>query len=261
MLKLERTINNILIFLFIILVSLSVHSQKLHTGNNVAHLSVVPKQFSILNWNIHKATNKKFEEEFQILKQKHHILITQEILLNQNMQHVFSKSEKFEWHVVESWLKGSSPTGVGTISKVKSLQQIPLLAGQEPLVKTPKTSLITTYKFANNKILMVINTHALLLASNTNYSQQMDSIITIAKKHLGPMIWAGDFNTWKQDRWLKLKQIKQSLRLNAISFPEDNRSFLVLDHILYRGLKLKSSKIYNRSKGSDHLPLSAHFEL
>lgn len=74
------------------------------------------------------------------------------------------------------------------------------------------------------------------------------------------MIWAGDFNTWSTKRMRQLEIVASSLGLEWV-IPENDRRFLKLDHILYRGMMPRYAEVRHDVTTSDHFPIFAEFEI
>ena len=114
----------------------------------------------------------------------------------------------------------------------------------------------------NGEIVHVINTHALNFNAGGPFERQIDDVYEKIKDLKGPVIWAGDFNTWNfwsDGRLEYLVAATEDLGLKQVEFKEDTRK-LKLDHIFYRGFKLKNSAIVPVST-SDHNALVVEFEI
>jgi endonuclease/exonuclease/phosphatase (EEP) superfamily protein YafD len=85
----------------------------------------------------------------------------------------------------------------------------------------------------------------------------------VLARHDGPVILAGDFNTWSVARRRAVDAIALRLGLRAVSLDPDERSRFLgepVDQIYYRGLVPgAASAVPVRS--SDHNPVSAVFRL
>jgi len=105
-------------------------------------------------------------------------------------------------------------SGVLTASKAKPYEQYSLTTeGLEPIVKIPKTTLITTYKLSpSNKLLLVVNIHGINMANLEKFKAQLFKIDNKISGHSGPIIFAGDFNTRSKERLrFLLREIKDKL--------------------------------------------------
>lgn len=138
--------------------------------------------------------------------------------------------------------------------KVKSLYA-------EPVFGTPKVSLISNYQLTPQKKLLVANVHATLFRSLGRAKEELDQLVDAICKHNGPMIVAGDFNTF-QSRYLTHlldKLSKLGLTHAQMSYDPRKKDIQKLDHIFTRGLKMERAKVENSMQSSDHFPLKAIF--
>jgi endonuclease/exonuclease/phosphatase (EEP) superfamily protein YafD len=82
-------------------------------------------------------------------------------------------------------------------------------------------------------------------------------------KHQGPLIVAGDFNTWNDERMAVVDSIASSIDLKAVTLSENYRSTVFghnVDPIYYRGLELIKA-LSVKMTTSDHNPFIAIFRL
>jgi hypothetical protein len=107
--------------------------------------------------------------------------------------------------------------------------------------------------------LAVVNVHAINFSlSVESYTQQMRAIGDALATHTGPVIFAGDFNTWSAARTQVVADVAQRLGLEEIKFAEDKRTLFFgkqLDHILVRGLRVVSASAIPVTS-SDHNPVT-----
>ena len=174
--------------------------------------------------------------------------------------------------------------GVLTASKSKSLLNIPLLSkGREPITKTPKVTLITSYYVktnGKNTPLLVANMHAMNFVSQTYFDHQLSELYKMLLPYVGKkaIIVSGDFNTWTSHRIAKLNDYMAKLQLvevpltNATTppwyawlFPYIEKK--PLDHVYFseQKLALKTAKVIKGEeeggciKSSDHKPIYIEF--
>ncbi len=195
----------------------------------------------------------------------HHfdIVLMQEAVMSETWTGIWKNIHTFTWGFFRSFSLGKhTETGVLTGSKFhqKILRILPSL-DTEPLLRTPKASGISLIEIVGRKEqLLVINTHAMNFNFGTPFLRQIQTVYEAIKDHEGPMIWAGDFNTWSKKRFIELRKITELLGLEWLE-PENDRRFLKLDHILYRGIIPKYATIGSNVKTSDHFPIFAEFEI
>ena len=155
--------------------------------------------------------------------------------------------------------------GVLTASRAMSQRsQAYLTEGKESLVWTRKSLLLSEFSFLDGSRLLVLNVHAINFRENQRYYHELDRFLEYVKEHKGPMIIAGDFNSWNIKRMQKLEEMKKILTLKVITFKDNHKikSFMgyPLDHIFYRGLELINSTVIDGDNLSDHTPLFARFK-
>jgi endonuclease/exonuclease/phosphatase (EEP) superfamily protein YafD len=140
-----------------------------------------------------------------------------------------------------------------------------LSQNREILIGPKKSFLLTTYDIEPKQELMIINIHGLNFRGLHKYAAELDYVKKIASNHVGPLIIAGDFNSWSQSRSIKLKKFKKELGLNIVAFCKTSniKSFRghCLDAIFYRGLDLVSADTEHHYGLSDHTPLFAKFNI
>lgn len=135
----------------------------------------------------------------------------------------------------------------------------------EPIFIIPKMILVSTYPLSGvDRRLLVINVHMVnFTVTSEIVRKQLAEVAEIIKKHDGPVIVAGDFNTWNSDRESLVKGAMTKLNLQPVTFNPDNRSLFMnrpVDGIYYRGLEVTASNSY-LVESSDHNPLEVHFKL
>lgn len=238
----------------------------INTGQATYELSQ-SDTFKILVWNMYKGSNESWEDDFKTLAQDANLLITQEMLYKDRMKKVFKSFGDFEYVTATSfYMYRKTRTGVATISDTPALYKKFLRTkAREPVVRTPKVVLITKYPLANGEELLVANIHAINFVSAEKLRRQLDSVAREIKKHKGPAIFAGDFNTWSDKKQSYMRTITKMVGLEEAKFSgkDDRMKFRgkILDYIFYRGLTLKSAKVLGEVQGADHKPLIATFSL
>jgi endonuclease/exonuclease/phosphatase (EEP) superfamily protein YafD len=269
-------------FLLIIILVLPFHLVKgaVTPGDNDVMLSfgragrsaLSDKQIKILVWNLHKGENQDFEKDLSELAQDKDLIISQEILLNFEMKRIFVEVPEYLFQTATSFFMGKdlNRTGVATGSQASLLSSNFIRTKNlEPFTHSPKMTLVTQYAIENqNEFLTVINVHAINFVTAKIFGEEMDHIAQVIEalnilNH--PVLLAGDFNTWSQERLVILNKLKNKLYLKEATFIPDYRlTFrgLALDHVFYSSqLSLISAKADRIYQGSDHRPLELIFDL
>jgi endonuclease/exonuclease/phosphatase (EEP) superfamily protein YafD len=154
--------------------------------------------------------------------------------------------------------------GVLTASRTEADEARPYLSkARESLVGTHKSLLASRYHFADNTPLLILNIHAINFRETGSYERELQRFAARAESYEGPLIVAGDFNSWSAPRTWRLHRFKNALQLKTVPFGEKRKvkSFMGrrLDFIFYRGLELTDSAVFDDHGLSDHNPLYARF--
>lgn len=229
--------------------------------------SALDSEFSMLVWNIYKGRKRGWAEDFQQLSKDKQLVLLQEAVMKTRFDPLFNIAEKMEWMMARSHMINSNlaETGVKTGSVTPSLSQSYYVSPDaEPLFKTPKTLLSTIYPIeGSEKPLQVINVHAINFVSVRKYSRQIAQIVEAVASHDGPLIIAGDFNTWNAARSSGLLELTEKMDLTQLPLDRKgrlNHFNLHLDHVFYRGLEPVKSGVI-RVRSSDHDAITVTFRL
>lgn len=227
------------------------------------------KSIKLLLWNVHKAEDgDSWAKDFKKIIETHDLLAIQEVFLNPLMLKLFQDSTDFSYVMgVSFFYKKIGDTGVANASRVTPLE---VRAYRSPLVEsiygTPKMSVYSIYALeGSSEKLLLLNTHALNFDLGSKYQKHLEDLAPLIQNHKGPIIWAGDFNTWSDRRLKIFEKVVNDLGLTAVTFSDDLRSTFmwnhVVDHVYYRGLKTVKSQVLGEIKSSDHKPISIEFTL
>lgn len=226
------------------------------------------KRMNILVWNLHKGANDTFATDFVSLAYQKDIVLSQEMYLTPLMRMVFDSFPHYFYATATSFFFGKelTRTGVATSSPVmpSSIEYV-RTETLEPVVNSPKVTLITRYPILfSTKQLTVVNIHGINFVDGPSYRKEMNRIYEALKNIPSPIIFAGDFNSWNDDRLSILKEMGQKLGLNEASFSPDHRMRFnkhPLDHFYYTDdIKIISAKVEDFYQGSDHKPLEVIVE-
>lgn len=234
--------------------------------NNPTQKQISKPTIEILVWNIFGGKKEGFEDDFMSLMDGYDIFLLQEANLAKDLEEILLKSEP-SWTHATSFIWNKKKMGVSTGSNIEPNQSTRLLSKNRELgFTTRKTSLIQLFKISGRKEqLMLVNTHAINFRGTKAYKEEIDQIIAVIKDHSGPVIFAGDFNAWKQSRADYLVLKTNEMGFQEVPFQKQRTSSpfnknLPLDRIFYKGIKLISFDVLDQILSSDHLPLSAKFE-
>ena len=163
------------------------------------------------------------------------------------------------WSFAPGYKTATASTGVMTLSNTTPLTHCNLL-DHEPWLRSPKAISITQFALeSTDETLAVVNVHAINFTLGIiDFENQITKIEAALADHQGPVILAGDFNTWRRHRVEVLQAMTDRLQLTELSFAVDNRITPlgnVVDRVLIRGLTAidASTEIVD---SSDHNPMS-----
>jgi endonuclease/exonuclease/phosphatase (EEP) superfamily protein YafD len=226
-----------------------------------------PKSIKILIWNVYKGQRQNFENHFLDLARTKDILVIQEMYLDQRMLSLLQKLSDFYFVGATSFLDSNIPTGVltGSLGHLKDSKYLKS-EFSEPITKTPKMSLLNSYAVRGfKKPLLIVNTHAINFVTMVEYEHQIQDLFIKITEYAGPVIFAGDFNTWSLGRMEILKKYIKQLKFNEVKFEKDERLKVLgnpLDHIFYsQGVKLIRAQVHGERDGSDHKAMDVEFLL
>jgi len=226
-------------------------------------LQLDPQNISVLNWNIYKTSRDNWSDDFKTFIEAQDLLILQEAITSPEVITLLNKQHP-NWRLNTAFHSDDYGVGVLTASTVKPVFSCGIRT-TEPLIRIPKTVLINLYPFAHsNEKLLVANLHGINFSLGTEvYAQQIHSMMSIIKQHSGPVIVAGDFNTWSQSRMDIVNDMADSLSLKAVEYKAHNRIKVfgyALDHVYYRGLEVTREQTHKVSS-SDHNPIRVNFRV
>ncbi|MGD2013899.1 MAG: endonuclease/exonuclease/phosphatase family protein [Desulfobacterales bacterium] len=222
-----------------------------------------PAGFNLMNWNMLKGRRQGWRKDFFRLSRGSDVILLQEAYLSDELRNTLS-SAKSNWNLATSVRYYGRESGVLTASEIAP-EVICVHRFDEPLLNTPKTSLFTRFSILPQQPhLVIVNVHAINFtidaASYRKYWQELEIIL---EPHNGPLIVAGDFNTWNTERLAIVTMVARRLRLQPVRFEPDRRSRFfgqIVDHVYYRGL-VPSNAVVHEVATSDHNPIQVNFKL
>jgi endonuclease/exonuclease/phosphatase (EEP) superfamily protein YafD len=217
--------------------------------------------FSLVSWNMFKGRKRGWDEDFTRLSQNTDILVLQEAYLSPSLKHLLHH-HVYHWDMTTAFEYREIEAGVLTASRIRPNFTCTFLE-KEPVTRIPKGVLITRYAMSRtHQQLLVANIHAInFTTKHSAFEKQNDRLETLLNAHPGPMIVAGDFNTWSKGRMSRVKAMTDRLGLTAVKF-DDNRTRIFgqsIDHVYYRGLE-STYALTSMTTASDHNPLTVGFK-
>jgi endonuclease/exonuclease/phosphatase (EEP) superfamily protein YafD len=213
----------------------------------------------VVSWNIHKQADEGWQRDLERFARAADLVLLQEVELEADLPELV-ESAGHSWVMASSWIYGNRDIGVLTASRVPPVASCTERIG-EPLIVLPKSAVITWYRIAGFDLpLAVVNIHAINFTLTLDaYELQMRVLADALDQHRGPVVFAGDFNTWSDARREALGTTLAKLDLVETKFADDRRKLFLgkqLDHIFVRGLDVVESTAI-AVKSSDHNPMTA----
>ncbi len=212
-----------------------------------AQASALPDGFEVVCWNIHK--NADAAAALDGLAPDADLVLLQESTPEAPAGHAtmvvaFRRS------------RDDRPAGVMTVSRAVPKSSTALLSDtHEPVFRTPKSALVSMIPLAGGGALLVANVHGVNFRNADALAGQLQELDPLLREHAGPLLVAGDFNTWSRARRDVLSRFALRHGLTSVFRGADAPR---LDAILYRGLRPENSVVIP-SRDSDHDALRVRF--
>ena len=227
--------------------------------NTKASVGLDPDSIRIVSWNIHKQSDQGWQRDLATLAEGNDLVLLQETVLDPPLREVIDDA-RLRWVMASSFLSSDIDIGVMTAARITPLASCTQRV-VEPLLRLPKSAVISWFPLrGREETLAVANVHAINFSLTLGaYRAQFQALAEALANHEGPVILAGDLNTWTAERATVVNDIAGRLGLTEITFKEDARSAFFghqLDHIFVRGLTLVESST-TAVNSSDHNPVVA----
>lgn len=222
-----------------------------------------PEDISLLNWNIYKGNGEEWERDLSRFAHDHNLMTIQEAYLDESLLSILQEND-FEWVMNAAFHLDNLPAGVMNLADVRPVRSCGFKT-KEPIIRVPKSVLISYYDIdGHDEHLLVANIHGINFTLGMDvYRQQLRQLHDAIMHHQGPMIVAGDFNSWSEERFTEVEQLLDDLSLSSLSYKVNNKTHIfgnALDHVFYRQLEPVSNQVFEVSS-SDHNPISVSFRL
>ena len=220
-----------------------------------------PEKISFLNWNIYKGNGDRWQHDLSTFAQSHDVMTIQEVLLDDELAGLL-ESHDFNWVMNTAFHLDGVAAGVMTVASSDAVHSCGF-KDKEPLIRVPKSTLISYYAInGSEQRLLVANIHSINFTLGIDsYRKQLEKLHDAIEHHEGPMIVAGDFNSWNDDRVKEVAELIDKLSLSEIEYAINNKTHVfgnAIDHIFYRQLELVSNQVWQVAS-SDHNPISVDF--
>lgn len=233
-----------------------------HNGDGGGR-AIDPAGFVLFNWNIKKNSRQGWRKDLASLAHGADIVTLQESRYTDELQAVLAEGG-YRWELAASFLYRGRETGVLTAAKAAGDASC-VSRVAEPWVDVPKMALASLFPVAGGAgKLLVVNAHLVNLGvAEGRYSSQLDELERLMAAQVGPLVLAGDFNTWSGGRQGAVAAMVESLGLREVVYDEGEPAAFFgshVDHVFYRGLTVRASRAI-RVDSSDHFPLLVEFEV
>jgi endonuclease/exonuclease/phosphatase (EEP) superfamily protein YafD len=257
------------------------HALVLETGGNVAQKEMScatvaavessaaapgtldPRGIRIASWNVHKEGDNGWQSDLGRLLDGSDVLLLQEAGVSPELRAVIERGG-LSWVLASAFEYLGAEYGVLTATRVGPADACTLRA-YEPLLGIPKAALVTRFRLLGRDTTLVIaNLHAINFTLGTaEYRAQLDAIGDTLAAHRGPLVLAGDFNTWNDGRVAAVRDLAARLALAPVAFAIDDRTrFLghIFDRVYTRGVEIIDAQAWT-VKSSDHNPVAVSFRV
>jgi endonuclease/exonuclease/phosphatase (EEP) superfamily protein YafD len=220
-------------------------------------------EISLVSWNIYKEQRTGWERDLLTLSRDADVVLLQEAYLQAGLKQ-WLQDQGLDWDMGPAFNYRGIPTGVITAGRGRADVNCSMLR-HEPYIYLPKAVLISYYPIrGRQEMLLVANIHGInFTLGPKSLAQQLQAAREIIQHHQGPVILAGDFNTWSENRQQTLEKLARELGLQAVSFEGQmpaTHMGKVVDHIYFRGMTQRESRVI-AVHSSDHYPLKVRFAL
>jgi endonuclease/exonuclease/phosphatase (EEP) superfamily protein YafD len=217
-----------------------------------------PRAVRIASWNLHKEGDPGWEAELGRLIATSDVLLLQEAGVARELRDTVERGG-LSWVLASAFEYLGEEYGVLTAARIRPADACTLRA-YEPLLGIPKAALITRFGLeGRNTALAIANLHAINFTPGTGeYRAQLDAIAEALAAHRGPIVFAGDFNTWNDARDEAVREVMSRLSLVPVAFAADKRQRFfgrIFDWVYARGVEVVQASSWPVSS-SDHNPLS-----
>lgn len=222
-----------------------------------------PENIAVLNWNIYKGDAEGWQKDLSSFARTHDVMTIQEAYLDDELSGLL-QTHDFNWVMNTAFHLNGNAAGVMTVANSNTIGSCGF-QNNEPIIRVPKATLVSYYNIdGHDSKLLVANIHGINFTFGvTAYREQLDQLYDSIKHHDGPMVVAGDFNSWSDDRMVEVMQLLDKLSLSSLDYPVNNKTHVfgnAIDHVFYRQLQPVSKKVWQVSS-SDHNPISVTFRL
>lgn len=217
------------------------------------------RPLKVVVWNIHRNADEGWEADLSRFASESDLVLLQEATLTRELRTAFARAGRHFIHA-DAWALDDVASGVLTASTAAPYEAC-VQRVREPLITLPKSALIAWYRIEGRpETLAVANVHAINFTFELGaYNDQLDAVAAVLANHRGPVILAGDFNTWSPVRVDSLAKLAERIGLVEARASRGERSRFLgmpVDYLFVRGLSVDDAWVED-VRSSDHAPIRA----
>jgi endonuclease/exonuclease/phosphatase (EEP) superfamily protein YafD len=221
------------------------------------------REINVVSWNIHRNADAGWEGDLARFASASDVVILQEATLTAALRDQLGKTGRV-WTHADAWAFDGINSGVLTAAAAAP-DRACVQRAAEPLISLPKSALIAWYRIRGRPdMLAVANVHSVNFTLDlTVYQRQIENVIDVLAPHRGPVILAGDFNTWSPVRVQVLVDAAARIGLAEAKPTRGERARfmgMLADYIFVRGLAVEDVWVESITS-SDHQPIRAKLRL
>jgi len=224
----------------------------------------ISRRFALLCWNVNKRRNPgehRKQMEAWLKEWRIELIFLQEARFRPGTSFLLPG---FGYNAAANLQVGQRYYGVLTASKTEAEESLGRLSrGREGFIGPRKSLLVERYPGPDGQRLLSVNLHGINFRESRRFHREMEHLKDLLRSHRGPMLVAGDFNSWNRSRQEQLARFARELDLHLLETDGKKvKSFMghPLDLVFYRGLRLLRSEVPDLPELSDHNPILAEFE-
>jgi endonuclease/exonuclease/phosphatase (EEP) superfamily protein YafD len=217
------------------------------------------RPLKVVVWNIHRNADAGWEADLSRFASESDLVLLQEATLTGELRTALARAGRHFIHA-DAWALDDVASGVLTASTAAPYEAC-VQRVREPLITLPKSVMIAWYRIeGRTETLAVANVHAINFTLELGaYNDQLDAVAAVLASHRGPLILAGDFNTWSAIRVDSLLKVAERIGVVEVRASRGERSrFLGMpaDYLFVRGLTVDDAWVED-VRSSDHVPIRA----
>lgn len=222
-----------------------------------------PDSIKTLVWNIKKGELGPWQGEFLKYASNKDVVLVQEAYRSPLFDATLAMFALNKWNLGISFIYRKTNIATGTMvgSYVEPTEvTVKHSIDNEPFTDTPKSITMVKYPLdGRHDELLVISVHAINFRETAPFKRHIDLAAKAIKEHMGPVIFAGDFNTWNGPRTEYLYSLMRRIGMKTVDMKNADARLkfggFPLDHGFTRGLEVKNAEVLPESRGSDHKPI------